>query len=43
MSGSNVVFEITVSDFTEFSGKQAYRAMRMPLYPEQDWEFKLEE
>ncbi|MGY0691383.1 aryl-sulfate sulfotransferase [Virgibacillus sp. FSP13] len=40
---ADVVFEITVSDFTEFSGKQAYRAVRMPLYPEQDWEFGLKE
>ncbi|SFD86728.1 arylsulfate sulfotransferase [Lentibacillus persicus] len=31
---ADVLFEITVAGFEEYSGRQAYRAIRMPLYPE---------
>ncbi|SFD66164.1 arylsulfate sulfotransferase [Lentibacillus persicus] len=34
---ADVVFELVVSGFEKESHRQAYRAERMPLYPEQDW------
>lgn len=38
---AEVIYEITVSGFDEGSSRQAYRAVRIPLYPEEEWDFKL--
>ncbi|WP_431800433.1 aryl-sulfate sulfotransferase [Halobacillus andaensis] len=38
---AEVVYELKVSGFEEGESRQAYRAERMPLYPE-EWEFNLQ-
>lgn len=38
---AEVIYEITVSGFDEGSGRQAYRAVRMLMYPEEEWDFSL--
>lgn len=39
---AEVLFEMTISGFEKGSSRQVYRGVRMPLYPEQKWDFTLE-
>ncbi|TMN22113.1 aryl-sulfate sulfotransferase [Lentibacillus cibarius] len=34
---AEVIYELVVSGFEQKSHRQAYRALRLPLYPEQEW------
>ncbi|MFC4558205.1 aryl-sulfate sulfotransferase [Virgibacillus kekensis] len=38
---AEVVYELVVSGFKSDSHRQAYRAFRLPLHPEKEWNFKL--
>ncbi|ALX49692.1 aryl-sulfate sulfotransferase [Lentibacillus amyloliquefaciens] len=38
---AGVIFDLVISGFEKKSHRQAYRAERMPLYPEQDWQLEL--
>src|SRR5699024_1995877 len=40
---ADIVYELVISGFEKKSHRQAYRAERMPLYPEQEWRLDLGE
>ncbi len=40
---ADVVYELKVSGFEQGSHRQAYRALRLPLYPEKEWNVELGE
>lgn len=38
---ADVVYELVISGFEEESHRQAYRALRLPVYPEKEWNVEL--